>query len=253
MVRSRLARRLSARPRLARRLGAPLAAVILVLAAPAAQAAPARPDILGSVAIPADTLAALPLWRRALADQANWLADLKGCLGRGEAECASLPEKVWLARIEGLATLPAAEKASAANLLVNQLLGESPPDPAAPDPATPAAPAAPAADAPWPTLGDLLGAHRQPAGDLALALAKYHTLRAAGVPAVDVRVVATHPTLGGGGHFLAVTRVDGDWQLLGSAGGLLEPAGRSSLFAPLYSFNETTRWVHFPARLAEHP
>jgi hypothetical protein len=214
-----------------------VAAVSALMPTMAAGSAPAlagdsvRTDDLGAVSVHASDLSAFPLWRDAVAVFESWLPEAMACL---EARCGdlSLVETVWLNHVRGLSRLPADAQARRVVGFLRDLL-EGQPD----------APASPRVG-PWPTMPEILAGSDR--GGLALALARYYSLRAAGLDPSALRVVMARDTLTletthvvlieTAAHRIAMTRYGMED---------LDRGGRLS-FVPLYAVNHAGRWLYFP-------
>ncbi|MBB4284937.1 hypothetical protein [Roseospira goensis] len=211
-----------------------LAALVASLPGRAAERDPLesmRLDIMGTVSVHAPDLSAFPRWRAALAEVEPWLARMAACAERPCPDL-SLPEKVWLNRIQGLSRLPPDRLARAVATFLDDLLALSP--------------EAIAAEhvGPWPTMQNLL------AGDgrdgLGRALARYYTLRAAGLDPDHVRLIVARDTL-----TLETTHVvlveTPQVQIAMTRYGVHRPdSGREHAFVPVYAFDHSGRWLYFP-------
>jgi len=205
----------------------------------------AAPDVLGSLSVRAPTLVALPRWRAVLAAFEDWRARVEGC---ATPACTALPEKILLARAERLRLMPLPQRVAAAAAFVDQVL-------MTPSPTESAAAGTVDLSAPWPTLHQILvnGAR----GPLARTLAKYFTLRMGGVPADQLRLVVARDTLSEQLDMFVVVDLPGQPRV-GLVGRGLTPLTRdqAAFHVPLYSFDETSRWIHMPrarAALAAAP
>jgi predicted transglutaminase-like cysteine proteinase len=76
------------------------------------------------------------------------------------------------------------------------------------------------------------------------AIAKYLLLRAAGIPAAQLRVLVLRDTLLGLDHAVAVAYVEGDALLLDNQIGAVVPADSVRHYQPYYSINEAGWWLH---------
>jgi predicted transglutaminase-like cysteine proteinase len=77
------------------------------------------------------------------------------------------------------------------------------------------------------------------------AIAKYLLLRAAGVPADQMRMVVLRDTAINLDHAVLAVYVDGAPQLLDNLRGDIVPADSASEYRPYYSINENGWWYHF--------
>jgi hypothetical protein len=211
---------------------AALAVLQPVLAAGPARAGDAvRTDDLGAVSVHASDLSAFPLWRDTLTAFEAWLPEAMACL---EERCGdlSLVETVWLNHVQGLSRLPPEEQARRVVGFLRDLLEEQPGVSASPR------------SGPWPTMPDILAGSDR--GGLAHALARYYSLRAAGLDPKALRLVMARDTLTletthvvlveTAAHRIAMTRYGMED---------LDRGDRLS-FVPLYAVNHAGRWVYFP-------
>src|SRR5690242_16694870 len=76
------------------------------------------------------------------------------------------------------------------------------------------------------------------------AIAKYLLLRAAGVPAAQLRVLVLRDTELGLDHAVTVAYVDGEAFLLDNQIGTVVPADSVHHYQPYYSINERGWWLH---------
>ena len=76
------------------------------------------------------------------------------------------------------------------------------------------------------------------------AVTKYLLLRAAGVPAADLRVVVVHDERLGLDHAVTVAYVDGEALLLDNLRSAVMPAASVHDYQPYYSINEQGWWLH---------
>lgn len=76
------------------------------------------------------------------------------------------------------------------------------------------------------------------------AVTKYLLLRAAGVPAADLRVVVVHDERLGLDHAVTVAYVDGQALLLDNLRRAVVPAASVHEYQPYYSINEQGWWLH---------
>jgi predicted transglutaminase-like cysteine proteinase len=79
------------------------------------------------------------------------------------------------------------------------------------------------------------------------AVAKYLLLRAAGVPAAQLRVVVLRDTRLGLDHAVAVAYIEGEAMLLDNQIGAVVPADSLHHYQPYYSINEEGWWLHVGA------
>jgi predicted transglutaminase-like cysteine proteinase len=77
------------------------------------------------------------------------------------------------------------------------------------------------------------------------AIAKYLLLRAAGVPAHQMRMIVLRDTAINLDHAVLAVYVDGEPQLLDNLRRDIVPARRASEYRPYYSINENGWWYHF--------
>jgi predicted transglutaminase-like cysteine proteinase len=77
------------------------------------------------------------------------------------------------------------------------------------------------------------------------AIAKYLLLRAAGVPADQMRMVVLRDTAINLDHAVLAVYVDGQPELLDNLRGDIVPADSASDYRPYYSINENGWWYHF--------
>jgi len=212
------------------------ALVPAMAAAPALAGDTVRTDDLGAVSVHASDLSAFPLWRDTLTAFETWLPAAMSCL---EERCGdlSLVETVWLNHVQGLSRLPPEEQARRVVGFLRDLLKEQ--DDAA----------AVARSGPWPTLPDILAGSNR--GGLAHALARYYSLRAAGLDPAALRLVMARDTLTletthvvlieTAAHRIAMTRYGMED---------LDRGDRLS-FVPLYAVNHAGRWLYFPKAVAD--
>ncbi len=236
----------SPRRRCRRRKVIVLAGVLAGVLAPALGPAPARAqtspdataepddpvqiDFMNTVSVRAPHLAAFPRWQAALAAVEPWLRQMSQCV---ETPCQDLGvvEKVWLNRIQGLARVPLARRVQAVAAFLDDLLN-IPPEALASSPA-----------GPWPTMRDILSG--QSRDGLALALARYYTLRATGVDPTHLRIVVARDALTLDSTY--VVAVKGPDVALAMTRYGVQPfqARQSQAFIPIYAFNHETRWLYF--------
>jgi predicted transglutaminase-like cysteine proteinase len=76
------------------------------------------------------------------------------------------------------------------------------------------------------------------------AIAKYLLLRAAGVPAAELRVLVLRDTQLGLDHAVTVAYVEGEALLLDNQIGTVVPADSVHNYQPYYSINEAGWWLH---------
>ncbi len=77
------------------------------------------------------------------------------------------------------------------------------------------------------------------------AIAKYMALRALGVPAENLRILAVEDLARGGYHALLVVYVANRPFLLDNQIAGIVPAGNAVSYRPIYSLNENGWWLHF--------
>jgi predicted transglutaminase-like cysteine proteinase len=77
------------------------------------------------------------------------------------------------------------------------------------------------------------------------AIAKYLLLRAAGVPAEQMRMVVLRDAAIDLDHAVLVVYVNGEPMLLDNLRGNIVPARSVSYYHPYYSINENGWWTHF--------
>ncbi|WP_299439417.1 hypothetical protein [uncultured Rhodospira sp.] len=215
-----------------------LVAAVLVLASgtaradePPPPADQARPDIMGTVSVRAPDLSAFPHWRTALDAFDAWLERATACL---EAACddLSLIETVWLNRVEGLALLPPEHMARRAAQFLDDLLGVEATDDVAP----------PAGS--WPTLRDILVGGQRDAR--ALALARYYTLRAAGLAPSALRLAMARDTLTLDTLYVILIETAAGPIAMTRYGVHPLTHGDEPAFVPLYAVDHAGRWLYFP-------
>jgi len=80
------------------------------------------------------------------------------------------------------------------------------------------------------------------------AIAKYLLLRAAGVPAAQMRMVVLRDTAIGLDHAVLAVYVDGEPLMLDNLRRDIVPASSVSDYRPYYSINEKGWWTHFGGR-----
>lgn len=193
---------------------------------------PVQMDVMNTVSVRAPDLAAFPRWQATLAVVEPWLDHMRRCV---ESPCADLGvvEKVWLNRIQGLGRLALERRVPAVAAFLDDLLN-IPPQALAQSPV-----------GPWPTMRDILAGQGQRDG-LALALARYYTLRATGVAPESLRIMVARDALTLDTTF--VVTVDGpDLRLAMTRYGVVKPAmgQKTQTFIPLYAFNHESRWLYF--------
>jgi len=212
----------------------------LALAQPQALPPGAEPDLMRTVSIQSPDLSAFPHWRAALAETAQWIAEAWACdpVGCGDA---TLSQKVWLTRVRGLSRLPPGRRVREAIGVLNGLADIDPEG--GQDGGT-------AEPVPWPTMQDIL---RDPGrGGLRLALARYYTLLAAGLPVDGLRIVNARDTVTlGRVYVVLVTTPEGTIAVTEQGVHDLSEHGYQG-FIPVYAFDWARRWVYFPARFVSN-
>ncbi len=186
-------------------------------------------DVFGSISFEADNLAALPQWR-AVVD--TWHGHEKAAQS-GAVVSGPLAETVWRAHVEGLDGLAPRQIVEDVNAFINKLLAGRDPD----------ADSMVTDDDLWPTPRDVIAGKAN--GSLATAVLKFATLRLARIPNEDVRIVATRDILRDRRHFVVAVRLSDGTAILDTRGDVPRNESEISTYVPLYSFNETTRWIHF--------
>lgn len=191
----------------------------------------ARPDIMGTVSVRARDLSAFPHWRAALDAFDTWLARATDCL---ETACDDLTliETVWLNRVSGLALLPPDRMVRRAARFVDDLLGVEATDYVAP----------PAGS--WPTPHDILVGGQRDAR--ALALARYYTLRAAGLEPSALRLAMARDTLTLDTLYVILIETAADPIAMTRYGVHPLTHGDEPPFVPLYAVDHAGRWLYFP-------
>jgi len=215
-----------------------LVATVLTLASATARAdeppppaAQARPDIMGTVSVRASDLSAFPHWRAALDTFDTWLEHATACLER-TCDDLSLVETVWLNRVSGLALLPPDRMARRVAQFLDDLLGVEATDDVAP-------PAGP-----WPTPRDILVGGQRDAR--ALVLARYYTLRAAGLDPSALRLAMARDTLTLDTlYVILIETVAGPIAMTRYGVHSLTHSDEPP-FVPLYAVDHTGRWLYFP-------
>lgn len=203
----------------------------IVLAACLAAALPARAapadDVFRSRTLTAGDLSAVPQWTEALARSAAEAEALRAPAS-GEP-CAGVSAAAWCATVAAARPLPPDRRIYEINRFVNAMVGGDA--------------GVPAAGAPWPGLAEAL---RGQGGGVAAAVVKYLSLREAGIPAADLRVVVAEDVLRGSRTALLLARAGGESLVLAADTDVLRGAARTANLRPYYSFNETTLWMHLP-------
>ncbi|MGH6947458.1 MAG: transglutaminase-like cysteine peptidase [Kiloniellales bacterium] len=83
------------------------------------------------------------------------------------------------------------------------------------------------------------------------AIAKYFALRALGVPAETMRVVAVEDQIQGQHHAVLTVALGTETLVLDSRSNLILPDRRYRHYRPLFSVNETGHWLHLDRRSSD--
>jgi predicted transglutaminase-like cysteine proteinase len=223
------------RPAASAAAGALLLALSLALslAAPARSADEAGHNIglFGYLEFASGELAALPLWRDALAR----IAGERRRIGECEAEvsrCGSVPLTVWRAKVSELQTLGALQRLIEVNRYVNAFPRR-------------AEDAALAAVERWASPLEFLE-RGGTAKDFAVM--KFATLRDAGVANEAMRIVVVYDALNHRRHAVLAVALEEATYILDNVANAVQPADKVRFYVPYYSVNETTRWAHVVRR-----
>jgi len=207
------------------RFSAVLATLLFLLASPAADAA-----IFGTAEFRAGSLAALPQWRRVLAQIEKERPKYARC-ARDRESCPNRAMYAWQSLLRGLAGAPIERQIRRVNRFVNQWryrtdqrnYGRS--------------------DY-WASPSEFLAR----SGDCEdYAIIKYVSLRALGVPADKLRLVVLQDTLRQLPHAVLAVYLDKDIYILDNQTDAILTDRRISHYRPYYSVNENARWAHVAA------
>lgn len=198
-------------------------AFLLLLGAPAALAAP-EPPLFGTSEVFSPDSSAFVKWhgvlKRFAAEQRNEASCAPGAAGCASAE--------WRALVRSLRGLSLRAKIDAANAAINL-------HPYVPSPVNWHE------SNHWETPYEFL---RKGGQCQDYAVAKYLLLRAAGVPAADLRVVVVRDRKLGLDHAVTIAYVDGDALLLDNLRRAVVSATSAHEYQPYYSINEQGWWLH---------
>ncbi len=187
------------------------------------------PALFDTVAYHQPAMEALPGWRHLLRDTGLERARYDRCLAPGQS-CPSRAALAWRAVIEGEAGQSPLAKARAVNLFINELTGRA----------------------------DGLGWQRpddwvSPLAFLRLsgtsedvAVMKYVSLRAVGIPAENLRIVVVRDLLRDKRHTILAARLDDHVYILDHLYQAVLPQHRVRQYTPQYSLNEAAGWTHLP-------
>ena len=193
-----------------------------------AQAAPVA-ALFGTAEFKAESLAALPQWRRVLAEIDNEEATYNAC-AEDPKSCSSRALMAWEALLQGLKGAPDEEQVRKVNRFVNQ----------------------------WRYRTDQANYGRSDhwssplnfmrySGDCEdYAITKYVSLRRLGFEADQLRLVVVQDTLRDIAHAVLAVYLPEKVVILDNLTNAVLPHGRVSQYRPYYSVNETTRWAHVP-------
>ncbi len=202
-------------------------------AAPAgAQTMP--PRLMGTVEIPSGNLAALPQWTRVLEKLDRERSTIARCDNDADA-CVSAKMIAWRAKVQEMKSLAPIDQLRATNLFVN---------------AWPASGNREAYDAEdeWASPLEFL---QNTGGSENFAIMKFFTLRDAGFPNDDLRIVVAKDALRNKSHTFLAAYHENRVYILDNVSNTIFTQDRTNYYVPFYSVNETTRWAHLAApRLA---
>lgn len=210
-------------------LSTAVAALALGGTLPLAPAQAGAPGLFGTAEFRADSLAALPQWRSALARMAAEADALAGCRSAAGA-CPSPAAREWLALLRGLEGRPRREQLRAVNRFANAR----------------------------PYRGDAENWGRSDywaspleflrrSGDCEdYAIIKYASLRRLGWPAEQLRLVVLQDVSRAIPHAVLAAYLDGEAYILDNLTEAILPQSEIGHYVPYYSINETTRWAHAP-------
>jgi predicted transglutaminase-like cysteine proteinase len=239
------------RPRAARRAAAARAAALalavlsasLVAVPPEARAPTleeikrraesAEPGAFGSVRFPVESAGAYPQWRTVLARTRAQMATLRDCLADRDAHavCTGRDWRRWLDVIARARARDGMDRLQTVNRFFNQ----------------------------WPYREDFANYGRRerwvsPAtflkssGDCEdYAIAKYATLRLAGVPDTDMRIVVVRDRIRAIRHAVLVVERPAETSVLDSLSNGIFADSAYGHYAPEYSLNASGQWTHAPS------
>lgn len=196
-------------------------AAVFAFAAVSGAAHARHPDVFGSVSFVSHDLSALPQWTRTLEQMRE--RDLRG------KSCEGVTAAAWCAQVAAAASLAPERKLRVINAFINAVVTQ-PED--FPPPGTR-----------WPDLEAVLAGR---GGALGAALAKYTSLRHAGFPVADLRVLVGEDVLRATPLVAVLGRIGNRTLVLMADTDAVHDAPRFRTFRPFYSFNEMTLWMHIP-------
>jgi predicted transglutaminase-like cysteine proteinase len=202
-------------------------ALALALCSAAAGAEGERPPgLFGYLEFASHQLAALPLWRDALARMAGERERIAACESE-VTDCGSVELTVWRAKVDELATLEPIQRLMEANRYVN------------------AFPRLERTAERWASPLELL----QQGGDAKdFAVMKFVTLRDSGIANEAMRIVVVYDALNHQRHAVLAVTLDDATYILDTVAEAVQPAEKVRYYVPYYSVNETTRWAHVVRR-----
>ena len=207
----------------------PTAWVLSLAILSCALAAPARaepPPLFGTVEFRAESLAALPQWRRVL-DRIEEEQPIYRACGASSDACPSRGVMAWRSMVRAQIGNPPHEQLRAVNRFVNS----------------------------WPYKSDMENYGRRDywaspleflarSGDCEdYAIVKYATLRELGFDARRLRLVVVHDVLRDIAHAVLAVYLDDEVYILDNLTNAVLPQRRVTQYAPYYSVNEHARWA----------
>lgn len=183
--------------------------------------------LFGTVEFKAESLAALPQWRRVLQGIAAEDATYRACAADPRA-CPGRSAMAWRALLDGLDGAPRMEQIRAVNRFVNQWRYKSDQENFGKSDH-------------WQTPLEFFAR----SGDCEdYAIAKYVSLRQLGVPPSAMRMVVLQDTIRDVAHAVLAVEADDDIWILDNLTNAVLPHTRLAHYAPYYSVNEQARWAH---------
>lgn len=208
-----------------------LAAALVALAGllPTIPAGAAAPALFGTAEFRADSLAALPQWRRVLDRMAAESGTLSAC-ARASRSCPSPDARDWLALLRRLDGEPRWQQLRAVNRFANSR--------------------------PYRSDGENYGRSDYWATPLEFlrrsgdcedyAIIKYTSLRRLGWPAEQLRLVVLKDVVRDLPHAVLAAYLGGTAYILDNLTDAILPQERITHYVPYYSINEVARWAHAP-------
>lgn len=215
-----------------------LAAILVAGAAlPSAPArAAATPDVFHSVSFVGSDLSVLPQWSDVLARIDRERTEIAACDAK-PGTCSSLKLLVWRAQVAGTKAHAPDRMMYEINGFVNGLDAQK-------------TCTLPEAGERWPGVADTIEGR---GGTVGAAILKYASLREAGIPEADLRIMVAQDTLRGCRTAVLLARMGGTDYVLDTASNAPRRAALVRNLIPYYSFNASKLWIHTPRRQESTP